>query len=455
MRTQLVSVMLMVAVLQAGCGREPGDYRARAADAEPLHTAMQELTGTIVYDIFSPPQASRAYAYASIAAYEALRHDHPEFQTLAGQVNGLTPVPAPEPGAEHYLPLASVHAFMTVGKALTFSSERMDSLHAEMHQRFRGEGIPAPVFERSVAYGDRVAQHILDWMRQDHFLEIRGYPKFTVTSAPGRWVPTPPTYMDAVEPNWAQVRPFALDSAGQFRPNPPLPFDMTEGSPFFRQVQEVYEAGKQLTDEQRQIAEFWNNNPYTMNIRGHAMFATKKVTPGGHWMGIVAIAARKSGADLMQSTEAYVRTAIAMADGFLACWEEKFRSNLVRPETVINAHLDEQWVPTLQTPPFPEYTSGHSVISTAAATVLTHQFGEGFAFDDDTEVEYGLPVRSFSSFEEAAAEAAMSRLYGGIHYRMAIEEGVIQGRKVGDQVIRRLRTRVEGAEPARTANSVH
>jgi hypothetical protein len=143
----------------------------------------------------------------------------------------------------------------------------------------------------------------------------------------------------------------------------------------------------------------------------------------------------------MKSAEAYARTGIAVADGFISSWDEKYRSNLVRPETVINAHLDETWQPLLQTPPFPEYTSGHSVISTAAATVLTDQFGDGFAFSDSTEMEYGLPVRSFSSFNQAAAEAAISRLYAGIHYRMAIEEGITQGRKVGEQVIRKVNTR--------------
>jgi hypothetical protein len=158
-------------------------------------------------------------------------------------------------------------------------------------------------------------------------------------------------------------------------------------------------------------------------------------------MGIVAIAARKAGADIMHSAEAYARTAIALADGFLSVWDEKYRSNLVRPETVINAYLDEGWEPLLQTPPFPEYTSGHSGSSTAAAAVLTDQCGDDFSFEDDTELEYGLPPRSFSSFKQAAAEAAMSRLYGGIHYRRAIEEGVIQGRRVGEHVVRRIRTR--------------
>ena len=301
--------------------------------------------------------------------------------------------------------------------------------------------MPAPVFERSVAYGELVAQHILAWSKTDGFLQTRGFAKYTVTPEPGRWVPTPPAYMDAVEPNWMKLRPFVLDSSSQFRPRPPHPVDMTEGSPFHTQVKEVFETRRHLTDEQRAIAAFWDCNPYVMNVRGHAMFATKKITPGGHWMGIVGIAARKSRASLIQSAEAYARTAVALADGFISSWDEKYRSNLVRPETVINEYLDESWEPLLQTPPFPEYTSGHSVISTAAAAVLTDLFGDDFAFSDDTETAYGLPVRSFASFNAAAAEAAISRLYGGIHYRMAIEEGITQGRRVGELVVERVKTR--------------
>jgi hypothetical protein len=450
-RRHTAAALLAVCVLQTACTNARGDYRVQPPDAELLHAAVQQLTSVIVYDIFSPPQASRAYAYASVAAYEVLRHDDSTYQTLAGQLNGLTPVPAPQPDSEYYLPLAGVHAFMTVGKALTFSQKRMDSLRTAMHAQIRRMRVPAPVFERSVAYGEQVAQHILAWSKQDNFLQTRGYAKYTVSSEAGRWVPTPPAYMDAVEPNWAKVRPFALDSASQFRPKPPMPFDMTEGSPFFLQVKEVFDAGVHLSEEQRAIAAFWDCNPYVMNVRGHAMFATKKITPGGHWMGIVATASHKARASLMQSAEAYTRTAVALADGFISSWDEKYRSNLVRPETMINVHLDESWQPLLQTPPFPEYTSGHSVISTAAATVLTDQFGDNFAFSDSTEMEYGLPVRSFPSFNQAAAEAAISRLYGGIHYRMAIEEGVTQGGRVGELVVQKLKTRAPATIAARAA----
>jgi hypothetical protein len=446
MRTYILAVGLTACLIQ-GCKPAAAEHGRPGSDAELLHSAVSKLTDVIVYDIFSPPQASRAYAYASIASYETLRQGHPSYHTLAGQLNGLTSVPRPDSGVAYDLPLAGVHAFMTVGKALTFSRGRMDSLRSAMDEQIRRTGIPRPVYDRSIAYGDKVAEHILAWAKQDHYLQMRGMPKFTVTAERGRWMPTPPAYMDAVEPNWARLRPFVMDSASQFRPPPPLAFDTTQGSPFFQEAKEVYDTKQRLTPEQREITAFWDCNPYVMHVQGHAMFATKKVTPGGHWMGIVTIAARQAGADLVQSADAYARTSIALADGFISSWDEKFRSNVIRPETVINAYIDEGWEPVLQTPPFPEYTSGHSVISTAAAVVLTDEFGKAVAFRDTTEAAYGLPMRSFGSFEQAAAEAAISRLYGGIHYRRSIEQGAIQGRKVGELVLQRVRTRA--AEPPR------
>ena len=427
-------------VLAAGCAIAARGARPPQSEAEQLHTAVHRLSSVIVYDIMSPPQSSRVYAYSSVAAYEVLRHGHPEYRSLAGQLNGLAPLPDPEAGAQYDWPLAGVHAFMTVGKALTFSRQRMDSLRTLMHHEARRRGISKPVFDRSVAYGDSVAAHILAWAAADHFLQTRGHPKFSVTSAPGRWVPTPPAYMDAVEPNWAELRPFVLDSASQFRLPRPPGFDTTAGSQFYRVAKEVRDVGTTLTDEQRAIAAFWDCNPYVMNVQGHAMFATKKISPGGHWMGIIGLASRHVNAGIMQSADAYARASIAMADAFISTWDEKYRSAVIRPETVINKYIDERWQPVLQTPPFPEYPSGHSVVSTAAAVVLADEFGSPFAFSDSAEVEFGLPVRSFSSFEAAAAEAAISRLYGGIHYRPAIEQGAVLGREVGALVLERITT---------------
>lgn len=452
MRYRILPFFLAGAALQ-GCSPATAGERTPAQEAEMLHNAVRQLSGVIVYDIFSPPQASRAYAYASIAAYEALRPAHPEYKTLAGQLNGLTAVPAPDPGVEYSYPLASVHAFMTVGKAVTFSQARMDSLRTAIDAQIRraGKGIPEPVYTRSIAYGEKVAAHILAWSKTDHYLQTRGMPKYTVTREPGRWIPTPPAYMDAVEPNWNKIRPFVLDSASQFRPERPFKFDTSKSSPFFREVMEVYQARIKLTPDQRAFTAFWDCNPYVMHVQGHAMFATKKITPGGHWMGIISIVSRRAGADLMQSASAYARTSVALADGFISSWDEKYNSNYIRPETVINKYVDESWEPLLQTPPFPEYTSGHSVISTSAAQVLTDEFGPNVAFVDSTEMDYGLPPRAFTSFVQAAGEAAISRLYGGIHYRRSIEQGVIQGRKVGQLVVRRVRTRGADAKVAGSA----
>jgi membrane-associated phospholipid phosphatase len=439
---RLLATGALAAGALAGC-RNAQALKTDRQDAEPLHEAVDALNGVIVYDIFSPPQASRVYAYASVAAYEVLQQRDSAHRSLAGQLAGLTPVPAAPPDSEYYAPLASVHAFMTVGKALTFSQDRMDSLRTAMDERIRGAGVPDAVYRRSIAYGDTVAAHVLAWSKKDVFLQTRGMSKFTVTQEPGRWIPTPPMYADAVEPNWGRLRPFAMDSSSQFRPEAAYAFDTTPASHFFREAREVYDVSKRLTEDNKETVLFWDDNPYVMHVQGHTMYATKKRTPGGHWMAIAAIAARKSGADMMKTAEAYALTSLALADGFIACWDAKFHSNLIRPESVINRHIDDRWQPMLQTPPFPEYPSGHSTISAAAATVLTRLFGERFAFTDSSQVAFGLPVRSFPSFEAAAKEAGMSRLYGGIHFRHGVEAGLTQGRAVGAQLLARARTRAE------------
>lgn len=289
-----------------------------------------------------------------------------------------------------------------------------------------------------------MAQHIKEWMSKDNYAQTRTMPKYTVyKDDQSRWQPTPPTYMDGIEPHWSKIRPFTLKSSSQFKPAPPPTYSMEPGSRFYEELMEVYKIRQEMTiegdsSEKLNIAKFWDCNPYVSTQKGHLMFATKKITPGGHWIGITKIACKKSDADFNKTVYAYAKTSIAIADGFISCWDEKYRSNLIRPETLINKYVDENWAPVLQTPPFPEYSSGHSVVSGAAAIILTEIFGENFYFDDDTEVAYGLPVRSFNSFYEASIEAANSRLYGGIHYRSAIDQGMEQGQKLGNYVVDKL-----------------
>ncbi|MEM7373207.1 MAG: vanadium-dependent haloperoxidase [Bacteroidota bacterium] len=424
------------------CEPDPSTYMGLVQDPNYYHEVHQNLTDIIVYDIFSPPQASRIYAYPNIAAYEVLAQAHEGYQSLAGQLHELTPVPAPKAGSDISMPLAALEAFMVVGRALIFSEQKQMDFRNKMVADLQAKGVPSSVLKRSFAYGQEVAAHILAWADKDNYKQTRTFPRFSVnTDDPSRWTPTPPDYMDGIEPHWNKIRPFIIDSATQFIPIPPTAYDMSEGSLFHQEVLEVYEAVNGLDKEKTEIAEFWDCNPFVTHHKGHVMYATKKITPGGHWIGITKITCKKANADLMETINTYTRTSIALADAFISCWDEKYRSNLIRPQTVINKFIDEDWNPLLQTPPFPEYTSGHSVISTAAAITLTDLYGESFPFIDSTEVRYGLTARTFDSFLDASSEAAISRLYGGIHYMPAISQGVEQGKKVGNYVVENLVTK--------------
>lgn len=422
------------------CQSQTKDYTAEANRPDMLFRSREMLTESIIHDIFAPPVSARIYWYSSLAAYEAALHGDARFQSLVGQVKGFQQVAQPKATERYCFPLAATRAYMTVGKKLTFAQELYLEFDKKVEEEYRNMGIPTDVYERSIAFGDSVAASIMRLAAKDNYKQTRGL-RFTVTNAAGTWTPTPPAYMDAVEPYWNTIRPIAMDSAAQFRPLPPSKFDLKKGSPYYKEVMEVYETVNKLSEEQREIANFWDCNPFKMNITGHAMFATKKISPGGHWLGITTQVARQLKKSYIETAEAMVLTSAAIFDGFISCWDEKYRSIRIRPETIINAEFDKNWVPVLQTPPFPEYTSGHSTISGASAVVLTKLFGDQVAWADSVEIPYGLPPRKFTSFQQAAEEASISRMYGGIHFRPALEEGLKQGRKVGAQVLNRLKTR--------------
>ncbi len=412
-------------------------YLGVSAEPVNLHRALDKLTEIIVYDIFSPPVASRIYAYASIAAYETICQDSSDHPSLVGHIAGLKPLPRPI-NTDVNLNIACVFAFANVGRALIFSEAKMDEFLADLRTRYREAGVPRRVLTSSEEYARIVESHIMEWANLDNYNQTRTFPKFDIRDEPGRWQPTPPDYMEGIEPHWRDIRTLVIDSATQFTPPLPTEYDLDEGSVFYQEVEEVYETVNNLDEEQEAIAQFWDCNPYVSHHKGHVMFATKKITPGGHWMGIAQIAAKNSGGDMVKTAKTLAWTSIALFDAFISCWDEKYRSNLIRPETVINKYIDEDWVPLLQTPPFPEYTSGHSVISSAAAIMLTSIYGDPFPFEDTVELTYGLPMRKFNSFLDASAEAAISRLYGGIHYMPAIDNGVTQGQKLGRFVVDKL-----------------
>ncbi len=438
-------ILLPLAALLLGafaCKKSAFD-NTLCADTSLIHKSVDKTTEIIVSDIFSPVVAARIYAYANIALYETVRQGEKKYVSLAGQVRGLEEVPALPEGDRIDINVAGIHAYTTVAKALIFSEFEMENFRQGIYADLKAKGLPEDVFEASIAYGQTVADHILEWSKKDNYAQTRSSPKYTVNGELGRWQPTPPAFIEAIEPHWRDIRSLTLDSANQFAPLSPPPFSTDKNSTFYKEAMATYYAIDSSKEERLEIANFWDCNPYVMHQQGHLMMATKKITPGGHWMGIVGLATRKKGLDMVGTAEAYALVSIGLFDGFISCWDEKYRTNVIRPETYINRFIDPDWSPALQTPPFPEHTSGHSVISTASAVILTHLLGENFAFADSTEVPYDLPVRSFNSFEEAAEEACISRFYGGIHYMPAITYGVEQGQKVGEHVLARVDTRAK------------
>jgi hypothetical protein len=433
-------ILIVLVFLFATCKNSSSEYKAKVQDPESLHRSMKEITDRIVHDIFSPPVASRIYAYAALAGYEAIIHQDKNYQSMAGQLKGLKRFPQPDTTMNYSFPVAAAEAVLKVGRTLIFSEDELDKFYALEMERFKKTDVPSDVMQRSVSFGDSVAKHVLAWASKDNYKQSRTFPKYSIERDPGTWQPTPPAYMDAVEPHWNMIRTFVIDSAQQFKTQRPPVFSKDKDSDLYKMAFFVYETGKNLSQEQRNMANFWDCNPFVMNVRGHVMFATKKISPGGHWINITRLACENSHANIVKSAEAYLRVAFSLADAFIVCWDEKYRSKLIRPETYINQYIDENWVPLLQTPPFPEYTSGHSVISASAAIALTQLFGDNFSYTDSTEVEYGIPPRKFGSFIQASREAAVSRLYGGIHYLPACEIGKTVGSQVGEFVNGKLIT---------------
>ncbi|EKF60505.1 phosphoesterase PA-phosphatase-like protein [Agrobacterium albertimagni AOL15] len=386
---------------------------------------------------YSPPVASRAFAYLGVTAYEALASGDTTMTSLAGQVNGLDPVPPRQAGIAYdeavvmqaALSSAAREFFGNTGPTGQRALKRMtEKLSSEV-----STGLAPDLVARSQAYGESITAHILAWSLEDGGAKVEnmGFPlEFTLGDNKDSWVPTSLINQQQLPllPKWGENRPFAMQTGnGCPLPAPPA-YSEVKGSDFYQEAFEVYETVKNLSPEQRAIARFWSDDPML------------SPTPPGHWIviGLKVLDERKASA--AEHADLLARLGITLADAFIGCWHSKFEYDLLRPVTYIKRVIDPKWEPILITPPFPEYPSGHSTQSGAAATVLTAFFGENFAFTDNTHEKDKLPNRSFKSFWGAAEEAGVSRLYGGIHFRAAIDRGLDQGRCIGEKAVA-LRTR--------------
>jgi hypothetical protein len=377
----------------------------------------------------SPPVASRAMAYIGVSAYETVAAGADDMTSLAGQLNGLTDVPTRETGAV-YDEAVALQAALSASVASFFANtgptgQRAMTAVTDKFGAKVSEGVPADVVARSAAYGRAMAAHIVHWSQGDggSVVENMGFPyDFRPKEGPQYWVPTSLVRQQQAPllPQWGNNRPFVMPTGNACPLPPPPEYSEDPGSQFYAEAKEVFDVAANLTDEQKTIARFWSDDPML------------SPTPPGHWMSIALQILERDGADVKTHLDVMTRLGIGMSDAFIGCWYSKFEYDLVRPVTYIRRVIDPNWETALITPPFPEYPSGHSTQSGAAATVLTALYGDAYAFSDATHEDDGLAVRDYTSFWDAAEEAGLSRLYGGIHFRAAIERGLDQGRCIGE-----------------------
>lgn len=374
---------------------------------------------------YTPPVASRAFAYLGITAYEALASGSPAMVSLAGQVNGLTAVPARDGTMDDAAVLqgALVDAVRNFfGNTGPTGQRAIEAMQRQLDKTLAA--IDPDTLARSLAYGKSVADHILNWSLTDGgaVIENMGFPDgYKLTEGPAHWVPTSKIALQQAPllPNWGENRTFAMASGQTCMLDAPPEYSEDPASAFYQEAMEVVTVTKDLTKDQMAIARFWSDDPML------------SPTPPGHWISIAMQIIQRDKVDAMRSADLLARMGITLADAFIGCWAAKMKYDLLRPVTYINRVIDPKWAPILITPPFPEYPSGHSTQSGAAAAVLTAFFGEGFAFSDATHVDDGLAARDFPDFWAAANESGISRLYGGIHFRAAIDRGLEQGRCIG------------------------
>jgi hypothetical protein len=437
---RFLAVILIVALLITCVPPAP----AQAQDAPLAATAENASVLTAWFDLilelirqtpgFSPPVASRALGYAGVTAYEAVAPGIPGARSLAGQLNELAPLPQVQADAAYHWPSVANAALAGITRRLFANGggaqrAAIDGLEISLRKRLALQA-PAPAIKRSLQQGRLVAAAIYAWSRTDGGHE--GYffntpLDFVAPIGDGLWTPTPPGYLRALQPYWGENRPFLLLDGSECSPPPPPEYSVDPASAMHQDALEVYETVRDLTPEQREIALFWADDP---NLTA---------TPPGHSVAIATQVLRDGNASLALAAETYARTGIAVVDAFIGCWHVKYQYNRLRPIQYIQAHIDPAWNNPLVndpviTPPFPEYPSGHSTEIAAAAVVLTALFGDDYLLIDRTQERLGFAPRVFASFNAAAEEAAISRLYGGIHYRSGNEAGLAQGRCIGARV---------------------
>ncbi|MGE0441014.1 MAG: vanadium-dependent haloperoxidase [Gemmatimonadales bacterium] len=464
---------LLTAVAALGCGR-PADPDPRMI-SEWAHTWY----GLVRAERLTPPVASRLLAYATVALHEGLAAGLPRLPTAVGALQGLDSLPQAAAG-RHDPTLIAVAAEAVVldslfAEGLPTTRATVAGLVDSLRQVQAAAGVGAETAARSEDLGRRIGLAVVAWSRRDGFDSTRTM-AYTPPVGPGLWVNDSPASIysaqnvsgvtqsitldnpnnqfragrandrdlilnrpkpaglgtlpnfdvtGATEPYWGSIRPFVLAHWDECPIDPPPPYTTEPGTALYREAAEVRDAKTNLTPEQRTIALYWADNPGETG------------TPAGHWMSIAAQMISQQGLGAADAARLMLVAAAAQADAFIAGWGYKYHFSLIRPRTYIRRIIEPGWEPLVPTPTFPEYPSGHSTQSAAAAGAITAFLGP-VAFDDSTSLAIGHDVRRFASFAAAAEEAGMSRIYGGIHYHAGKNAGKQVGACIGRLVAERL-----------------
>jgi hypothetical protein len=363
------------------------------------------------------PDSSRALVIVALSVYDAVNAIDPRYAEYGGVKAAVAPGTSVAAAAASAAETVLIGLFP--GQSAMLAAEPTATLSAIPAGRGRDLGI---------ALGTAVAEQVLA-LRSHDGSDVKI--PYVPGNGPGDWVPTPPVYSPAVDPQWGRVAPFALASASQFQPPPPPAITSAQYAQGVNQVEALGGTISTVrTPEETAIARSWSDLPGTFD-------------PPGHWNQITEVAALKSRADLAESARAFALVDIALADARIEAWNVKYTYNTVRPVTVIRdgadgvnpgITADPSWTPLWSTPAFPSYISGHSTLSAAGAAVLDSLFGTEFSSSDPGDPTEDLAPRHFTGFDQAAQGAGMSRIYGGIHFLSDNLYGLQLGGEVGRYV---------------------
>ncbi|MEJ7828522.1 MAG: haloperoxidase, partial [Segetibacter sp.] len=356
--TRLFISFVIIVLIVTGCKHHTQKQEFHSKDISDVITRMSDL---MVHDVTNPPLAARFFSYACLSGYEIVSQNNPKYKRMYGVLNEYPDLQKPDTLHNYDYRLSAVLAIIETAKKMQPSGSLLEKYETLLLDSCLQTGMPEEVVANSKRYAVAISKKVLAYAKADRYNKISNFQRYTPLGNEGTWYPTPPAYIAAVEPYFNTIRPFTLDTCIQFKPTPPAAFSKDKNSAFYKLLLLNYKGN--VPENHDTIAAFWDCNPFAVQDEGHLAIGIKKISPGAHWLGITGIACEKEKKSFDESMQIFTWVSVGLMDAFICCWDEKYRSNRIRPETAVRKLMDAKWFPLLQTPPFPEYPSGHSTIS--------------------------------------------------------------------------------------------